>query len=463
MSSVANQLLTISYITTDGMPVLANQMVTADKVNRQFDEEFGRKGEKIGATCNVRLPPRYLGTFGAALNVEASTETYVPVPINYQYHVDVQFNTINLELDIDVFRSRFTVPMMATAANRVDSDLSYFMAQNTANNVGTFGTPPTSYLNIATARAILANEGMPKGMTPTVIMNPLAMASMADSLKGVFNPQASISSNYEMGMLAKQTAGFDWFEDPNIPSYTTGTLPGTPVLVGTSTGNASGGTAILTTGWAQTGYLELSGVTASTACVAVGDKITVAGVYPANPQSRGRYGNTLKSFTVLPPNGYAQVTGVATPGGPQFASGSIGGNAQGTFSTTTGLYTSASNTKVSILVGDCMITGGQFQNVSTVTTSGNFTGTPTVTCNGGVASTQSTQNLAFHRDAFALAMVNLPLPRNVEASRATDKELGITYRMLTQYTVNNDAEPTRLDLCYGMAPIYRSLAVVWEG
>ncbi len=460
MFHLANQLLTISYITNDGMPVLANELVIGDKVNRQFDEDFGKKGEKIGATCNVRLPPRYLGTFGAALNVEPSTETYVPVPINYQYHVDVQFNTINLELDIDMFRERFTRPMMATAANRVDSDLAYFMAQNTANNVGTFGTPPTSYLQIATARAILANEGMPKGMTPTVVLNPLAMASMSDSLKGVFNPQVSISDNYENGMLARKTAGFDWFEDPNIPAYTTGTLPGTPVLVGISPGSASGGTAILSTGWAQTGYLELSGITASTACLAVGDKIQVAGVYPANPQSRGRYGNTPKYFTVLPPNGYAQVTGVAAPGGPQFASGSIGGNAQGTFSTTTGLYTSASNTKLSVLVGDCLITGGQFQNVSTNST---FTGTPTVTCNGGAASTSSTQNLAFHRDSFALAMVNLPLPRNVEASRASDKDLGITFRMLTQYTVNNDAEPTRLDMCYGFAPIYRSLAVVWEG
>jgi hypothetical protein len=446
---LANQLLTISMITNRALPVLANQCVVTDKFNRQYDKEFGVKGRKIGATCNVRLPPRYLGTFGPALNVESSTENYVPVSILYQYHVDIQFNTINMLLDIDDFEERFIKPATATVANRIDSDGSYFAFQNTANRVGTPGTTPTSFKNFSDARAILVSEGMPRGMMPSAVLHPLASSSMADSLKGLYNPQADISKLYETGMVAAKTAGADWFEDPNIANYTTGTLTGTPVLAGAT--SAAGGTALLTSGWAQTGTFEISGLTNSAAQCYVGDTLQIKGVYPVNPQNRGRYGNTLKQFVVLPPGGYAQMSGAASPGGPQFATSTP---THGTFNATTGLYTSDGSGLLTVTVGECLISGGQFQNASAAPVS-----PYTVTINSGAASaTSSTENLYFHRDAYALAFVDLPLPRTaVEASRAYDDDLGLSLRIATQYTINNDAEPTRIDVAYGFASLYRSL------
>lgn len=437
--------------------MLANTCIVTDKFNRQYDKEFGQKGKKIGGTCNVRLPPRYLGTFGPALNVEPSTENYVPVNILYQFHVDIQFNTINMVLDIDDFENRFIHPACMAIGNRVDSDGAYFAMQNTAIRFGTPGTMPTNYKNFSDAKATLISEGMPKGMLPVSVLHPLASSSMADSLKGLFNPQAKISDIYETGMVAAKTAGFDWFEDPNIANYTTGTLTGTPVLAGVTT--AAGGSAIVTSGWAQTGVLNISGLTNSAAQCYVGDTIQIAGVYPANPQSRGRYGSTLKQFVVLPPGGYAQMTGSATPGGPQFAPATL---TAGTFNASTGLYTSSGSGTLSVTIGECVITGGQFQNCATTSA---FTGTPAVTINGGAASaTASTENLCFHRDAFAMAMVDLPLPRTaVEASRAYDEDLGMSIRVVTQYTVNNDAEPTRMDIAYGFSSLYRSMAARISG
>lgn len=436
-------------ITNRALPVLANTCVLTDKFNRQYDKEFGQKGRKIGATCNIRLPPRYLGTFGAALNVEPSTETYVPVSVLYQFHVDIQFNTINMLLDIDEFEQRFIQPACIAVGNRIDSDGAYFAMQNTANRGGTPGTTPTAFKSFSDARAVLASEGMPKGLIPTSVLHPLAHSSMADSLKGLFNPQANIGDAFETGMVAKKTAGADWFEDPNIANYSTGSLLGTPVLAG---GTApTGGTALLTSGWAQTGTLELSGLTNSSAACKVGDTIQILGVYPVNPQSRGRYSNTLKQFVVLPPGGYAQMTGTAAPGGPQFAAATL---ANGTFNATTGLYTAGGSGLLTVTIGECVISGGQFQNVSAAPVS------PfTVTLNGGAAlATNSTENLYFHRDAYALAFVDLPLPRTaVEASRAYDEDLGLAIRIATQYTINNDAEPTRMDVAYGFASLYRSM------
>lgn len=448
---MANQLLTISMITNRALPVLANQTVLTDKFNRQYDKEFGQKGRKIGATCNVRLPPRFIGTFGPALNVEPATENYYPVSVLYQFHVDIQFNTINMLLDIDDFEERFIHPACMAVGNRIDSDGAYFGFQNTANRGGTPGTAPTAYKAFSDARAILAAEGMPKGMVPSSVLHPLAHSSMADALKGSFNPQASIAEFFETGMIAAKTAGADWFEDPNIAAYSTGSFLGTPVLAGLTT--AAGGSAILTSGWGQQGVFNLSGLTASSAACVVGDTLQVAGLFPTNPQNRSRYGNALKQFVVLAPGGYAQMAGVATPGGPQFAPATL---AAGTFNAATGVYTASGSGTLAVTVGDAAIIGGQFQNTATGAA---WTGTPAVTINGGATlATNSTENLYFHRDAFALAFVDLPLPRTaVEASRAYDEELGLAIRIATQYTINNDAEPTRLDVAYGFASLYRSL------
>src|SRR6202140_4756334 len=166
-------------ITNRALPVLANLCTLTDKFNRQYDKEFGVKGRKIGGTCNVRLPPRYLGTFGPALNVEPSVENYVPVSILYQFHVDIQFNTINMLLDIDEFEERFVHPACMAVANRVDNDGAYFAFQQTANRSGTPGTTPTSYKAFSDARAVLVSEGMPKGMLPSAVLHPFAQSAMA--------------------------------------------------------------------------------------------------------------------------------------------------------------------------------------------------------------------------------------------------------------------------------------------
>jgi hypothetical protein len=44
------------------------------------------------------------------------------------------------------------------------------------------------------------------------------------------------------------------------------------------------------------------------------------------------------------------------------------------------------------------------------------------------------------------------------AARAYDDEdIGMSIRCVTQYTVNNDSEPTRADVLYGPASLYRTL------
>lgn len=449
---MSNNLLTTSYIVNTGLLVLENTLVFSDGVERQYSEEFAIKEAKIGATVNIRRPPRYIGTFGPALNVEDTNETYLPVSLNNQFHVDVQFTTADLLLSMDLFKTRVLKPMMATVSNRVDSDGLYFAYQNTALSVGTPGVAPASYLTFATANALLDMEGCPADDMRRNVLDPISAAAAIDGVKGLFNPQAQLGDSVRRGFIAKNFAGLDWYRDQNVVAFTTGAQGGTPLLT------ANTGGAFLTTGWAQSGFIQTNGWTATTGVVKVGDILQIAGVFPANPQSRTQYGNALKQFVVLPPFGYvANPIGAATPG-PTFAAGTL---TSGTFNATTGVYTSGGGAgALSILIGECAITGGQFVNA--VTTAA-FTATSAITVNGAAAGVNAAkvtpQGIVYHKSAFALAFADLPLPRGVQdAARANDPDIGMSMRMVTQYTINNDAMPTRCDILYGYAGLYRQMA-----
>ena len=115
---------------------------------------------------------------------------------------------------------------------------------------------------------------------------------------------------------------------------------------------------------------------------------------------------------------------------------------------------SATDGTMSVVVSPAIITAGQFQNVSIPTTSSTAAVTPF-----NQSGTVSPQNIIMHRNAFTLAMADLELPEGVHfAGRASDKEIGLSMRVVRQYTINNDSIPTRIDVLYGWAPRYPELA-----
>ena len=410
---MANNLLTISKITNEALMVLENELTFTSEVDRNYDDQFAVVGAKIGATVNVRKPGRFIGTTGPALNVEDFNETSVPVTLSTQFHVDTQFTTQDLALSLDQFSDRVLKPAVAAIANKMDRD-GLLMAKNaTANIVGTAGTPPTGLITYLTAGAYLDSEGAPRDGRRSCVIEPFTSATIVDSLKGLFNPNPKISKQYEKGMMGTDSSGMNWKMDQNVVNQTFGSYA-TATSFSCQTATATG---FLTTGWASTSTIALSVATA-TAGLKQGDVIQIAGVYAVNPQNRQAYGsNKLRNFVVQ-----ADVT-VAT-------------------SSTT-----------NVIVSPAVITAGQFQNVS-VTSPGASAVTPFN--NTGVVSPQ---NIIMHRNAFCLAVADLELPEGVHfAGRASDKELGLSMRVVRQYTINNDSIPTRLDVLYGWAPLYPELA-----
>lgn len=80
-----------------------------------------------------------------------------------------------------------------------------------------------------------------------------------------------------------RTGGFDVYENTLLPSHTTGTLAGSPILDG-----ANQGTSATTNVWASGVTVSVSGATSATTLKA-GDIITLSGVNNicAFPRKRG--------------------------------------------------------------------------------------------------------------------------------------------------------------------------------
>ena len=412
---MANNLLTISKITNEALMVLENELTFTSEVDRNYDDQFAVVGAKIGNTVNIRRPGRFIGTVGPALNVEDFNETSVPVTLSTQFHVDTQFSTQDLALSLDMFSDRVLKPAVAAIANRIDRDGLSMATLNTANIVGTPGTPPTGLITYLTGQAYLDSEGAPRDGRRSCIVEPFTSATIVDSLKGLFVPQEAIGEQYRKGLMGRDSSGLNWKLDQNVVSQSFGFWTGSSAGSITVNGANQG----LSSGWASSSTINITAT--ATGTLNAGDIINFASVYAVNPQNRQAYGsNKLRNFVVK--------SAVALTNG-----------------------------NTSVTISPALIYGGQFQNV-TASPAASAAVTP---YNIGVSSnsTYSPQNLIMHRHAFCLAVADLELPEGVHfAGRASDKEIGLSMRIVRQYTVNNDSIPTRLDVLYGWAPLYPELA-----
>lgn len=410
-------ILTISMITNSSLAILENELVFASKVNRNYDDQFGIDGAKIGDTVNVRRPPQFVGTSGPNLSIEDYYQSSIPVVVGDttkygdQFHVDVSFTTKDLRLSLGAFNENVTKPAVAAIANKIDF-VGLTMAKNwTSNIVGIAGTPPPNLLTYLNAGAYLDSEATPMN-DRTMVIEQFTSATIVDALKGLLVPEEKIGSQFRKGMMGRDSAGMNWMRGQNVNVQTSGSWAASSASTLTADTTSIG----IATGWAQTTSFTLTA--GATVTIKKGDIIRIANVYPVNPQNRSVYGNQTRPFVVQ-----ADLT--------------ITGSSTGT-----------------LTVAPAIITAGQFQNVSVTATSATATVTP---FSIGVSSTGvlSARNILFHKNAFTLAMVDLPLPAGVDfAGRASSSEAGLSIRVVRQYTINNDQIPTRYDTLWGWAPIY---------
>jgi hypothetical protein len=410
VSYADNTLLTISMITREALRILENNLAFTKRINRQYDDKFAIEGAKIGYVVNARKPVKYVVSTGQALSLQDSTETQVPVSLTTQDHVDFQFSSADLKLSIDDFGDRFIQPAVAALANKIDWN-GLQLYKQVYNSVSELVPPtgpaiqtPVQLLTYLMAGVMLDNNAAPMDEQRYLVITPKMQAYIVDALKGLFQQSTQIAQQYMKGTMGT-AAGFTWAMDQNCPTHQTGVF--------TSAGGLTVGGASPYTGAA------LPIASATSFALNAGDILTIAGVYAINPQSRVSTG-ALQQFTVL-----ASVSG-----------------------TTTG----------TVAISPPIIATGPNQTVSAAATNGNA-----ITLNWSQASAAASANypigLAFHRDAFTLVTADLPVPKGTDmASRVSDKQLGISLRIVRDYDITTDQFPCRIDVLYGWAVLRPELA-----
>lgn len=385
---MANALKTLSDgdITREGLRILKNTNGILKKVDRQFDDDFGKEGSKNAGNLLIREPNRYTVGTGRTITAQDTTEVTTALAVATQKHVPVQFFSSELALSLDDFSDRILKPAMSVLASDIAKSVALAGAQAFSNHVGTPGTTPTSFLTFAQAGERLDWQTAPRDGNRSVILNPTAMAAVADAQKGLFQPGGVIGEQYKSGMLDQMT-GFDFVMDQSLPaiahgagaSYLTNGAP--PLVSGTATLAVDTGTGALT----------------------AGQQFTIAGVNEVNPDTKQSTGQ-LKTFTV----------------GTDYGGGA--GN---------------------ITLSEIIYTSGPRQNASAALPDN------TALTLVGSASTTYVRNLAFHASAIVLATADLPLPKGVDmAYRAKMDNLSL--RFIRFYDGTTDNFIGRFDILYGV-------------
>lgn len=413
---MANSLITPAWITTTTLKYLFNNSAFLGNVNTSYNDQFAKDGAKVGSTINVRRPVRAQVRSGAVAVIQDVNETQVPITVEPEFGIDWAFTDFDTTLSVDKFEQRYCAPFGAQLAAELDLRIGQRFYRAVANFAGTPGTGPSTAANVLAAGAVLDNNSCPRdGKQRTMVLNPLANASLVGGLTGFFNSQDRISKQYKSGMMGVDSLGMDFQMSQNLPTHTVGALGGTPVVNGAGQGTTNVGTtdnpyavttSLVTNGWTAAAGNRLN----------AGDVITIAGVNAVNPVTKQDLG-VLQTFVVT--------SAVASDGA---------GNA-------------------TIIIAPGIVAGGAYKIVTALPASG-----AAITVKTGVASTGYGQNMLYHPDAMALVTLPMDVPGGMDMAHRAEYE-GVNLRFVRGFDITNNRRISRFDLLAGYGCVRPEWAV----
>tara|TARA_R110000782_G_scaffold64767_8_gene131939 strand:- start:189 stop:1445 length:1257 start_codon:yes stop_codon:yes gene_type:complete len=410
MADQKNNILTNDVIAKKALVLLKNNLVFARLVYRDYEKTFG----KVGDTIRLKLPFRTKSASGRTLVKQPLVDQTIPFKINRQEHVGLEYTVKDKTLDIEQFSERCLKSSMIQMANKVDRSIALTL-KNAYHTSGTPGVRPGAFIDFANAAAKQSTYAVPDDGMRRAVIDPFTCASLSDEVTKLFK-ESMVEAAYKKGYKGP-VSNYETYESQNLPKHTTGDHGGTPLVAGTITN----GNTITTDGWTAS----------KTGLLLVGDVFTMAGVYGVNPQSYETTG-ILQEFVI-------QEIANSDAGGLSTLTVSPSMN-DGTLTTT-----NEDGDTVSL---------GAYQNVSALPADD----APITVL--GAANTTYEQNYLFHRDAIALCVVNLELPKSATVKeRVYDPESGLSLLLTQSYDINEMSEITRIDIVWGAQLIYPELAM----
>lgn len=410
---MANTTLTADIIAKEAVMILENNMVMGNLVYRGYEEEFSKKlnGYEVGETISIRRPADFTVRTSATAAAQDVTEGKITLTVDKRRGVDFKFTSEDLTLQIGKLSERVIKPAMIQLANKIDVDLMD-LYKKVYNHVTIPSGGIDSFADFALAPTLMDKFGFPQDdryavLTPTdhwALLGSQTALYMQDVAKGAYR-------NAKIGTIG----GVETYMDQNAPWHTTGARTGTDLV---DQALVDGTHTWATYKDATTVTFHIDGAASDTTGYwKEGDTFTISDVYEVNPVSKATTG-VLKKFVVR-----ADATTASSEG--------------------------------DVSIWPPIILSGAHQNA--YLSSGTEINDNTVTYQG-VASTAYQQNLFFHKNAFAMAMVPLVSPPGAsEVSRQSYK--GVSVRVIPVYDGITDESMWRLDVLYGTQVIDPRLAV----
>jgi hypothetical protein len=399
---MSNVLATSSIVSKMALAIIKNSLGFSKNVNRDWEDEFTgnmARGYAPGTTINIRKPPRYTYRAGRVAVPQATVESTVPLTLS-QGGNDIAFTSLERTLSVTRLEDK-VMAAVAPVVNEIDRQgltLAHYATYNTLNATGAL--PNTAALAIGAMTGLgqrLDEMAAPRDRGGRTVVANPAFNASLVQGFGGYFNNPSKISSQYNTGMLSDSFGFNSAMDQNVDVHTNGAATATNISGAGQTGSS----------------ITVAAVAAGT--LTKGTVITLPGVFAVNPQSRVSTGQAA-NFVVT-----ADVAQGAT----------------------------------SIPISPAIVTSGAFQNVTASPT----TAQPYVIL--GAASTSYSTNVAYHKDAFTLAMVPMFAPPsgkgNVSVSQQTED--GMTVKVTEYYDPINDTMGMRFDVLFGWAATYPELSV----
>jgi hypothetical protein len=400
---MSNQLVTCTIVARETLPILKNMLSFSKNVNRDWEDEFKsnmQRGYAPGQTIKIKKPPRYTYRAGRVAVPQATTETTVDLTLN-QGGCDLSFNSLERTLSLTKLEDKIEAAI-APVANEIDRQGLALAHYSTFNALNTTGALPTSQA-LALAAVTGLNQRLDEMGTPRDKRRTL-----------ISNPSMNASMIQGFAGLFNNTATLGKQFQSGMMVDSLGIAYGMDQNVDVHLNGA--GTASTVNGANQTGS-SITVAATGAGTISRGTVVTFVGCYAVNPQTRASTG-TLAQFVIT-----SDVAQGAT----------------------------------SLPIFPAIVTSGAFQNVSASPTTGQ------AFVIWGSASTSYNCNVAYHKDAFTLAMVPMWAPPDgkgvIDVAQKTED--GFTVKVTEFYDGINDNSIMRIDVLFGWAATYPELSVLY--
>lgn len=401
---MSNVAVTSSIVAKETLAILKNKLSFSAGANRDWEDEYPgnmSRGYAPGQTIQIKRPSRYTYRVGRVAVPQASVEPTVPLTLS-QGGCDINFTSFERTV---VFTNRSVMDKInaavATVCNEIDRQgltLAHYSTYNTLNGAGAAVTTQAIALGAVTA----LNQRLDEMAAPRDGERTLIMNPAMNA--GMVSSMAGLFNN--PSKISKQydrgvmvdSLGIAYGMDQNVDRHVNGA-----------------GTASNVNGANQTGSSITVNATGG-GTITRGTIVTFVGTNSVNPQNRTDTGN-LMNFVIT-----ADVAQGAT----------------------------------SLPISPAIVTSGAYQNVTASPT------TAQAFVIIGAASTGYATNVAYHRDAFTLAMVPMWKPEAGMGAKVSQQSSdGFTVKVTDFYDGTNDNAIMRIDVLFGWAATYPELSAKW--